>query len=110
MLIILIILLILFVLIHGTHCIRWLRKKDHLSLGCLKRLCGRRRAKDKQMSPDQLTHANPHTHSPKLHIRRNETSHGYENGNGNVQNGRPASTVFSVSGKFLQLMFKCLID
>lgn len=93
-LIVLIVLLILFVGIHGFQCIRWLRRKDHLSFECLKRFrSGPRREKQQPAPQSDFTHANPHTQSPQQ-MRKN--------------NG--ARSVFSISGRaiFFYFEFHCV--
>lgn len=72
MLIALVILAAVFVLLNGVRCVRWLRRHDRLSLKWLKRL----RQKSGSQTPhpavgDQMTHANPHTQSPKMQSRGN---------------------------------------
>lgn len=95
MLIILIVLLVLFLIIHGTHCIRWMRHKDYLSFGCMRRWRAKNNGKLEKPTPEQMTHANPHTQSPKLrpHLQRNNTAENtYVGGNGDIK------SVYSISG------------
>lgn len=70
MLVGLVILTAMFLLLNGVRCIRWLRRHDRLSFKWLKRL----RPGQKSTSPtprpaEQMTHVNPHTHSPKVQSR-----------------------------------------
>lgn len=78
--------LILFITVHGTHLLRWMRKKDYLSFGSIKHFSAN---KKKQIHPTEITVANPHTQSPKLNIRK------ANNGTGVAMN-----SAFSVSGKW----------
>lgn len=75
----LVVLAALFVLVNGGQLVRWLRRHDRLSCGWLKKtLCSTRsRAGDKSGANNNgptaaaasLTHANPHTQSPRLQQR-----------------------------------------
>ena len=74
-----------------------MRKKDYFSFEFIKKMRGGSR--DKKIPAEQMTHANPHTQSPKL-PRDNVV------GNNNMSRfiedvtDKRASTVMSVSGKF----------
>lgn len=67
--ILLAVLAVLFVLVNGVQAVRWLRRHDRLSFKWLKTLCTHNGSiksdRPSSLTPDQLTHANPHTHSPK---------------------------------------------
>lgn len=82
LLVISIALLVLFILVHGAHLFRWLRKKDYLSFKALKHM----KSKKKQTVHPTVTVANPHTQSPKLNMRQP---------NGNAIG---ANSVYSISG------------
>lgn len=61
----------LFVLVNGVQAVRWMRRHDRLSCTWLKALCthnggASKSARPSTLAPEQLTHANPHTQSPKL--------------------------------------------
>lgn len=81
--------LVLFVLVHGFHLLRWMRKKDYLSFGSIKHLGS---SKKKQIHPTEITVANPHTQSPKMNLRK---------GNGT---GVAMNSAFSVSGKKIECL------
>ncbi|XP_059618158.1 protein grindelwald [Phlebotomus argentipes] len=88
-LIITIVLLILFIIIHGFLLFRWLRRRGYLSVKIFKA----KSMKQKQCPVVDLTHANPHTQSPKLQIRTDMAR---------SANAKRDSTVFSVDGSTIQ--------
>uniref|UniRef100_A0A1L8D9U4 Putative conserved plasma membrane protein n=1 Tax=Nyssomyia neivai TaxID=330878 RepID=A0A1L8D9U4_9DIPT len=88
--IITLVLLILFLIIHGLHFVRWLRRRGLLSFNCAK-IFKSKSLKEKPCPVVDLTHANPHTQSPKLQIRTDL-----------ARNAKRDSSIFSVDGSTVQ--------
>uniref|UniRef100_A0A6B2E9T3 Putative secreted protein n=1 Tax=Phlebotomus kandelakii TaxID=1109342 RepID=A0A6B2E9T3_9DIPT len=84
-LVITLILLLFFIIIHGIHFVRWLRRRGYLSFKIFKA----KSMNQKQCPVVDLTHANPNTQSPKLQIRTDLARNA---------NSKRDSTVFSVDG------------
>uniref|UniRef100_A0A1B0DHY0 Uncharacterized protein n=2 Tax=Phlebotomus papatasi TaxID=29031 RepID=A0A1B0DHY0_PHLPP len=92
-LIITLVLLILFLIVHGLHFLRWLHRRGYFSLKCV-RFFKSKSMKQKQCPVVDLTHANPNTQSPKLHIRTDLAR--------NSASSKRDSTIFSVDGSTIQ--------
>lgn len=99
-LVIVIVLLACFAFVHGIYCIRWLRKKDYMSIDCIKFACGKRKKNVNINVNDGLTHYNTDTQSPKLKNRRiaGPNVAGRTNGDAPVINTKAPSTIYSISG------------